>query len=81
MMRLADPALLAGYMADRDMTGARLARNAGVTRQFVYQLLSAKRRSTSAERAASIEKALGLLPGTLFQPTGPAARELARLAA
>lgn len=68
MMRLTDPALLAGYMEQREITGARLGRKADVTRQFVYQLVGGKRHRTTAERAARIEQALGLLPGTLFKP-------------
>ena len=65
-MKLNDPSLLARYMADRDINGAKLARKAGMTRQFVYQLLGGTRHRCSDERAAALEEALGLLPGTIF---------------
>lgn len=67
MMKLTDPALLAGYMAQREITGARLGRKADVSRQFVYQLLGGHRVRCAPERAARIEVALGLIPGTLFK--------------
>lgn len=66
-MKLSDPALLAAYMEQREYTGARLGRKAGVTRQFIYQLLNGSRRKCSDERAKNIEMALGLIPGTLFR--------------
>jgi transcriptional regulator with XRE-family HTH domain len=67
-MKLSDPDLLAAYMAKQNLTGAHLGRKAGITRQFVYQLLGGSRRKCSEERAANIEMALGLIPGTLFAP-------------
>jgi transcriptional regulator with XRE-family HTH domain len=70
-MRLRDPQLLADYMALGDFTQSRLARRAGCSRQFVWQLLNdpAKRTCTD-EVAERIEEALSVRPGTLFRHTG-----------
>ena len=69
-MKLRDPQLLADYMALRDFTQARLARRAGCSRQFVWQLLNDPlKRTCTAEVAGRIEEALSVLPGTIFQPS------------
>lgn len=67
-MKLADPRLLARYMTERDITGAQLGRRAGVSRQYIWKLIHNERTSCVPDKAAAIEKALDLLPGTLFQP-------------
>jgi transcriptional regulator with XRE-family HTH domain len=69
-MKLRDPQLMADYMAVRDFSQSRLARRAGCSRQFVWQLLNdpAKRTCTD-EVAERIEEALSVLPGTIFRPS------------
>ncbi len=70
-MRLRDPQLLADYMKLRDFTQARLARSAGCSRQFVWQLLNdPNKRTCGSEVAARIEEALAVLPGTIFALPG-----------
>lgn len=66
-MRLRDPHLLADYLRLRDLSQARLARAAGCSRQFIWQLLhDPAKRTCTTEVAARIEEALAVLPGTLF---------------
>lgn len=66
-MRLIDPQLLAQYIAQRDITNAQLGRRAGVSRQYIWKLVHNQRTSCMPTKAAAIEQALDLLPGTLFQ--------------
>lgn len=66
-MRLRNPYLLSRLMDERDMTGARLGRRAGVSRQFISQLLNQRRTSCSVEIAGRIEAALEVKPGSLFR--------------
>jgi plasmid maintenance system antidote protein VapI len=69
-MKLRDPQLLADYMALQDISQSRLARQAGCSRQFVWQLLNDPGKDTCTdEMAARIEQALSVLPGTIFRPT------------
>ncbi|OYO16606.1 transcriptional regulator [Enemella dayhoffiae] len=68
-MRLNDPNLLRRYMDDRDFSQARLARYAGCSRQFIWQLLNdPTRRTCTQEVGRRIEEALNVLEGTLFTP-------------
>lgn len=70
-MKLRDKQLLRDYLERKDMTQARLARYAEVSRQFISQLLSEDDwgKSTCTPAVAKrIEEALDLLPGTLFDP-------------
>ncbi len=68
-MKLRDPQLMADYMALRDLTQSGLARRAGCSRQFVWQLLNDTTKGTCTdEMAARIEEALSVLPGTIFRP-------------
>jgi transcriptional regulator with XRE-family HTH domain len=68
-MQLRDPALLKTYMEARDFSYARLGRYAGVSRQFIWQLVNDKtQRTCSREVGRLIEEALSVLPGTLFMP-------------
>jgi hypothetical protein len=67
-MKLRDRQLLADYMRKREFTQARLGRYAGVSRQFIYQLVSGRLDSCSRPVGQLIEEALDLLPGTLFVP-------------
>ena len=67
-MKLRDPQLLADYMALRDFSQSRLARRAGRSRQFVWQLLNDPAKQTCTDEVASrIEEALSVLPGTIFR--------------
>jgi len=66
-MKVRDVALLRQYAEDRRMSGARLSRHAGVSRQFIYMLLKGDKRSCTPHVAGLIEEALAVLPGTLFE--------------
>jgi transcriptional regulator with XRE-family HTH domain len=67
-MKLRDPQLLADYMVLRDFTQSRLARRAGCSRQFVWQLLNDPAKQTCTDEVAErIEEALSVLPGTIFR--------------
>ena len=67
-MKLRDPRLLADYMAVRDLNQSQLARRAGCSRQFVWQLLNDRATQTCTdEMAERIEEALSVLPGTIFR--------------
>lgn len=71
-MKLRDPQLLADYMAVRDISQSRLARRAGCSRQFVWQLLNdPTKRTCTDEVAGRIEEALSVLPGTIFRHSTP----------
>ena len=66
-MRLQNPDLLANYMQRKRVTGAQLAREAKVSRQFINRLLKSEAtRGCTPEVATAIEVALDLIPGTLF---------------
>ena len=67
-MKLRDPALLVRYMEAQDFSQARLARYAGVSRQFVNQLVHGERRTCTRQVGSLIEEAMRVLPGTLFVP-------------
>lgn len=67
-MRVRDHELLARYMADRDMSQARLGRYAECSRQFIHQLTSGAKNTCTPAVAKRIEEALGVLEGTLFMP-------------
>ena len=70
-MKLRDPQLLADYMAVLDFTQSRLARRAGCSRQFVWQLLNdPAKRTCSDDVARRIEEALSVRPGTIFPHSG-----------
>lgn len=67
-MRLRDAELLKRYMEAKEFSQARLGRYAGVSRQFVNQLVRGERRTCTAQVGQLIEEALSVLPGTLFVP-------------
>ena len=67
-MKLRDPNLLMRYMEAKEFSQARLGRYAGVSRQFVNQLVHGERRTCSPRVGRLIEEALSVLPGTLFLP-------------
>lgn len=67
-MKLRDAQLLADYLAARDFTQSQLARRAGCSRQFVWQLLNDPTKQTCTDEVAHrIEEALSVLPGTIFR--------------
>lgn len=66
-MRVKDRDLLTRYMKERDMSGARLGRFAGVSRQFIYKLMDGDKTSCTPTVAKRIEEALQVLEGTLFE--------------
>lgn len=68
-MKLRDTKMLGDYMEAGDFTGARLARYAECSRQFISLLLLGKRTTCTPAMAARIEEALRVLPGTLFVPS------------
>lgn len=67
-MKLRDPALLSAHLADRDITQAQLGRKVNMTRQMIWALIHNDRGSCTAEKAQLIERALDVVPGTLFVP-------------
>lgn len=67
-MKLRDPQLLSDYLAARDLSQSWLARRAGCSRQFVWQLLNdPSKRTCTPEVANRIEAALSVVPGTIFR--------------
>ncbi|MGN6413748.1 helix-turn-helix domain-containing protein [Flexivirga sp.] len=65
-MKLRDRGLLVQYMDAGDFSQARLARYAGVSRQFINQLIHGDRLTCTPSVGEHIEEALRVLPGTLF---------------
>ena len=51
---------------NKGWTGGRLAREIGVTRQFIAQVLSGERKATSAHTIHNISVALGIDPDILY---------------
>ncbi|MFD6030513.1 helix-turn-helix domain-containing protein [Cellulosimicrobium funkei] len=67
-MKLRNPELLVAYMDEKKFSQARLARYAGVSRQFIHMLTTGQKTTCRPEVGGLIEEALGLLKGTLFDP-------------
>lgn len=65
-MKLRDRALLVQYMEAGDFSQARLGRYAGVSRQFISQLVNGNRSTCTPAVAERIEEGLRVLPQTLF---------------
>lgn len=65
-MKLRDTTLLISYMEAQDFSQSRLGRYAGVSRQFIHQMVHGDRRTCTPAVAKLIEEALRVLPGTLF---------------
>lgn len=51
---------------DMDWTGGRLAREAGVTRQYIYQVLKGERKATSSHTIHNIATLLNIDPDILY---------------
>lgn len=67
-MKLRDRTLLVQYMEAGDFSQARLGRYAGVSRQFISQLVNGDRTTCTPKVAERIEEGLRVLPHTLFMP-------------
>lgn len=67
-MKLKDRDLLVKYMDLGDFSQARLGRYAGVSRQFINQLVNGERATCTPAVAQRIEEGLRVLPHTLFAP-------------
>lgn len=67
-MKLRDHKMLAQYMEKHDMSQARLGRFAECSRQFIHMLVTGEKNTCTPAVANRIEEALGLIPGTLFDP-------------
>lgn len=67
-MKLRDRQLLREYMDAQDFSQARLGRYAGVSRQFINQLVTGGRVTCTPTVAERIEEGLRVLPRTLFVP-------------
>lgn len=65
--KLRDNGLLVNWMAEKDMTQARLARYAECSRQFINQMVHGEKDTCTPFIATRIEEGLGVVPGTLFE--------------
>jgi transcriptional regulator with XRE-family HTH domain len=69
-MTLKSADVLIAFMHEKDFSGARLARYAGCSRQFISQLLTGKRSTCTPKLAVNISEALGVPLEILFAPSG-----------
>jgi transcriptional regulator with XRE-family HTH domain len=67
-MRLRKRELLKAYREQKGLSQAGLGRYANCSRQFIWQLEGGDRNTCTKDIAKLVEEALGLLPGTLFEP-------------
>lgn len=65
-MKLKSPELLQAFMKQQAYSNARLARAAGCSRQFIWQLLKEERTTMTPHRAALIAEAMGCPVEVLF---------------
>lgn len=65
-MKLKDAGVLVAFMTAGDFSQARLARYAGVSRQFIHQLVTGEKRTCTPRVGSLIEEAFRVPPGTLF---------------
>lgn len=65
-MKLKDAGVLVAFMVAGDFSQARLARYAGVSRQFVHMLVTGEKRTCTPRVGSLIEEAFKVPPGTLF---------------
>lgn len=64
-MQVRDPLLLASYMRAAELSQSKLAREVGCSRQYIHLLVTGRR--TCTQRTGElVEKALRVLPGTIF---------------
>ncbi len=82
-MTLTSAETLRALMRQKDFTGARLARYAGCSRQFIHQLLSEQKKSMTPKVAENIAEALDVPLSVLFLPSvaSPQAQNVKRRAA
>jgi transcriptional regulator with XRE-family HTH domain len=65
-MTLSNVEALELFMRQKDFTGARLARYAGCSRQFIHQLRTGQKKSMTPKLAANIAEALDVPLEVLF---------------
>lgn len=65
-MTLTSAETLVALMRQKDFTGARLARYAGCSRQFIHQLVKGQKKSMTPRVAENIAEALDVPLGVLF---------------
>ncbi|HEY2086300.1 MAG TPA: helix-turn-helix transcriptional regulator [Mycobacterium sp.] len=80
-MRLRKRDLMRAYREQKGLSQAGLGRYATCSRQFIWQLESGERNTCTKDIAKLIEEALGLIPGTLFEPNESTATGLKSSAA
>lgn len=68
-MTLKSVDLLVAFMTQKDYSGARLARAAGCSRQFIWQLLKGQKKSMKPLTAVLIAEALDVPLQVLFVPS------------
>jgi transcriptional regulator with XRE-family HTH domain len=68
-MTLTNPEGLAELMTMKDFSGARLARYAGCSRQFISQLTRGEKKTCTPKLAVLIAEALGVPVTVLFAPS------------
>jgi transcriptional regulator with XRE-family HTH domain len=68
-MTLTSVDILRAFMKERDFNQARLARYAGCSRQFIWQLLQGEKKSMTPKIAMNIAEALGVPLQVLFVPS------------
>lgn len=68
-MTLISAETLQALMRQKDFTNARLARYAGCSRQFIWQLLRGEKKSMTPKVAENIAEALDVPLGVLFLPS------------
>jgi len=68
-MTLKSVQVLRAFMDQKDMNQARLARYAGCSRQFIWQILNEERKSMTPKIAVNIAEALDVPLEVLFVPS------------
>ena len=68
-MKLHSPEGMAELMQSKDFSGARLARYAGCSRQFISLLLKGEKKTCTPKLATNIAEALGVPLSLLFVPS------------
>jgi DNA-binding Xre family transcriptional regulator len=64
-------------MRTANLSGAEIAREVGISRQFVSRLRKGRAHGLQVERAEALERVLGCKPGRLFEYPGEAEQERA----
>lgn len=78
-MTLTSVQVLLAFMDQRDFNQARLARYAGCSRQFIWQLVKGEKKSMKPRTAMNIAEALDVPLEVLFVPsTASSTRQLVK---